>query len=130
VQGALDWLAAQAPDAVPMIYATAEPDAVRAVQARLGTGEAGALVEDALAQLAQVARGLGIRRFVVAGGETSGAVTQALGVTRLEIGAEIAPGVPWCFAGSGGDAMALALKSGNFGAESFFTDALDKPGAR
>ncbi|TNF58992.1 MAG: hypothetical protein EP307_11205, partial [Rhodobacteraceae bacterium] len=58
------------------------------------------------------------------GGETSGAVTQALGVADLDIGPEIAPGVPWCFATSGGRPIALALKSGNFGATSFFTDAL------
>ena len=62
--------------------------------------------------------------FVVAGGETSGAVTQALSVRRLAIGDEIAPGVPWTFSTSGGHPIALALKSGNFGAETFFADAL------
>ena len=65
-----------------------------------------------------------MRRFVVAGGETSGAVTKALGITRLEVGREIAPGVPWCFAESGGHRVAITLKSGNFGAETFFADAL------
>lgn len=124
VQDALDWLARQSQDAAPILYATAEPEAVRAAQAELGTAQAGALVEQALAQLAVAARQLGIRRFVVAGGETSGAVTQALGVTRLGIGREIAPGVPWTFAQSGGHPVALALKSGNFGAETFFADAL------
>ncbi|WP_179380630.1 3-oxo-tetronate kinase [Jannaschia marina] len=114
------WLRAQDPAARKIIYATAEPKAVAAVQEKLGVGRAGALVEDALAQLAQDARGLGIRRIVVAGGETSGAVTRALDVDRLRIGPEIAPGVPWCFAGDG---LALALKSGNFGAETFFDDA-------
>ena len=58
-----------------------------------------------------------------AGGETSGAVTKALGVSRLDIGVEIAPGVPWTFCDSDGHQIALALKSGNFGAETFFTDA-------
>ncbi len=66
----------------------------------------------------------GARRFVVAGGETSGAVAQALGITRLDIGPEIAPGVPWCMANSDGQAVAITLKSGNFGAERFFAQAL------
>ena len=118
------WLAAQNPAATPLIYATAEPDDVRAAQDALGVAEAGALVEEALARLALDARDRGARRFVVAGGETAGAVTRALGVTRLTIGAEIAPGVPWTFSESGGHAVALALKSGNFGAETFFSDAL------
>jgi len=122
----LDWLKAQPKDATPLIYATAEPDAVRAAQDKLGVARAGALVEDALAQAAVAAKASGIRRFVVAGGESSGAVTSALGVTRLEIGTEIAPGVPWCFARTGDETIALALKSGNFGAENFFAEALDR----
>lgn len=126
VQPALDWLAAQDPAAVPLIYATAPPDKVRTVQDRLGAAAAGQLIEDALAALARTAHEAGVRRFVVAGGETSGAVTQALGVRQLDIGAEIAPGVPWCFAAKGDHEIALALKSGNFGAESFFSDALAK----
>ncbi|WP_308916632.1 3-oxo-tetronate kinase [Jannaschia sp. LMIT008] len=120
---ALDWLAAQDLTRAPLIYATAPPDAVRAAQDRLGAAEAGALVEAALAACAVAARDAGAGRFVVAGGETSGAVTQALGVTRLDIGPEIAPGVPWTFCDSGGRRIALALKSGNFGAETFFADA-------
>jgi uncharacterized protein YgbK (DUF1537 family) len=126
VQGALDWLAAQDEAATPLIYATAPPEKVRAVQERLGVAAAGHLIEDALASLARAAHDAGVRRFVVAGGETSGAVTQALGVSQLDIGAEIAPGVPWCYAQSGDHEIALALKSGNFGAESFFSDALAK----
>ncbi|WP_299831091.1 3-oxo-tetronate kinase [uncultured Roseobacter sp.] len=123
---ALDWLATQSLDAAPIIYATAEPEDVRAAQAELGTARAGQVVEAALAELAIKARGRGTRRFVVAGGETSGAVTQALGVSRLDIGAEIAPGVPWTFCESGGHQIALALKSGNFGTEDFFGTALAK----
>lgn len=126
VGAAREWLAAQPAGSAPLIYATAEPDAVRLAQSRLGTGRAGEMVEEALAALARLARDRGRHRFVIAGGETSGAVTQALAVTRLDIGAEIAPGVPWCFATSGGDRIALALKSGNFGAESFFSDALTR----
>ncbi|MEM6944047.1 MAG: 3-oxo-tetronate kinase [Pseudomonadota bacterium] len=121
---ALDWLSAQRGDAVPILYATAEPDAVRQAQERLGAARAGSIVEEALAAIAIAARDSGRRRFVVAGGETSGAVTKALGITSLDIGAEIAPGVPWCFAKSGGAEIAITLKSGNFGAETFFADAL------
>jgi uncharacterized protein YgbK (DUF1537 family) len=60
---------------------------------------------------------------IVAGGETSGAVTKALGVTQLDIGTEIAPGVPWTYCHSDGHQIALTLKSGNFGTETFFTEA-------
>lgn len=122
---ALDWLAAQSLSAAPLVYATAEPASVKAAQARLGAARAGEIVEEALAALALAARDRGARRVVVGGGETSGAVTKALGVSQLDIGQEIAPGVPWTFCDSGGHRIALALKSGNFGAESFFTDALD-----
>ena len=124
-QAALDWLAAQDLADAPILYATAEPDAVRAAQDKLGTARAGEIVEQALANLAVAAREQGARRFVVAGGETSGAVTQALAVTRLDVGREIAPGVPWCFAESGGTQIAITLKSGNFGAQDFFAGALD-----
>ncbi|WP_091845206.1 3-oxo-tetronate kinase [Palleronia pelagia] len=125
-QAALDWLVAQDLADAPLIYATAEPDEVRAAQDKLGTAQAGEIVEQALARCARAARESGARRFVVAGGETSGAVTQALGVARLEIGPEIAPGVPWCFATSDGHDIAITLKSGNFGSEGFFSEALEK----
>ena len=120
-----DWLRAQPLDATPIIYATASPDEVRRVQEKLGRGRAGELVEAALGDLAVAARDAGRRRFVVAGGETSGAITQSLGVSRLDVGPEIAPGVPWCFAVSGGEQVAITLKSGNFGAEGFFATALE-----
>ncbi|MEX5729556.1 uncharacterized protein Ga0609869_002909 [Rhodovulum iodosum] len=123
---ALDWLEKQSLEAAPLIYATADPEEVRAAQETLGTVRAGEVVEAALARLAVAARDRGARRFVVAGGESSGAVTQALGVTRLDIGAEIAPGVPWTYCDSAGARLALALKSGNFGAETFFADALSR----
>ncbi|MBB4569456.1 3-oxo-tetronate kinase [Rhizobium leucaenae] len=122
---ACEWLSAQAPDVTPIIYATAEPNDVRATQQRLGTERAGMLVEAALAACAVKARDLGYRRFVVAGGETSGAVTKALGITQLDVGAEIAPGVPWCFARTAGHDVAITLKSGNFGSDDFFTKALE-----
>ena len=121
---ALEWLREQPADGTPMIYATASPDAVRAAQEYLGTARAGQLVENALADLAKAAFAAGRRRFVVAGGEASGAVSQALGLSRLDIGAEIAPGVPWTFTTVDGEPIAITLKSGNFGDRDFFTTAL------
>ncbi|MCL4107558.1 UNVERIFIED_CONTAM: hypothetical protein GTU68_022019 [Idotea baltica] len=125
-QAARDWLRQQDPTETKIIYATAEPSDVRAAQAELGTARAGEIVEAALAQLALDARAQGTRRFVAAGGETSGAITKALGVTRMTIGVEIAPGVPWTYCESGGHPIALTLKSGNFGQPTFFADALKK----
>lgn len=110
----------------PLIYATATPAEVCAAQEALGRDRAGAVVEEALAAIARAAHKVGVQRFVVAGGETSGAVTQALGVERLTIGPEIAPGVPWCLGESGDVQIALALKSGNFGDAAFFATALEK----
>ena len=83
------------------------------------------MIERTLATAASASRDLGARRFIVAGGETSGAVTKALGVDRLSVGREIAPGVPWTFCESGGHEIALTLKSGNFGTQTFFTVAAD-----
>ncbi|MFD8192879.1 3-oxo-tetronate kinase [Streptomyces wuyuanensis] len=121
---ALAFAAARLGDGPVLVYSTEAPEAVRTVQGRLGAAEAGDLVERALAA---VARGLvdrGVRRLVVAGGETSGAVVRALGVTALRIGPQIDPGVPWCAARlAGGDTLHLALKSGNFGGPAFFTAA-------
>jgi 3-dehydrotetronate 4-kinase len=122
---ACDWLSTQTPDTNPIIYATAAPAEVQAAQEKLGAERAGALIEAGLAACAVKARELGFRRFVVAGGETSGAVTKALGITQLDIGAEIAPGVPWCFAKTAGHNVAITLKSGNFGNENFFSKALE-----
>lgn len=121
---AIEWLSSQGLSLAPMVYATAEPAQVLEVQRKLGRAKAGELVEQALAALAVAARDLGAARIVVAGGETSGAVTQALDVSRLDVGREIAPGVPWTFAESCGKPISLALKSGNFGGPEFFEDAL------
>ncbi|HTR82880.1 MAG TPA: nucleotide-binding domain containing protein, partial [Reyranella sp.] len=87
---------------------------------------AGALIEDAMARIADGLVARGARRLVVAGGETAGAVVQALGVRSLRIGAEIDPGVPWTYAQGSGEPLLLALKSGNFGAPDFFTKAFAK----
>ncbi len=106
-----------------LIYATATPDEVKAVQRELGVNEAGHLVESTLASIARGLRERGVRKFVVAGGETSGAVVQALDVRTLRIGAQIDPGVP-ATATTDAEPLALALKSGNFGTVDFFEKAL------
>jgi uncharacterized protein YgbK (DUF1537 family) len=104
------------------VYATAEPAEVAAAQAKLGTERAALLIEDAFRVVAEKLAAAGVRAFVVAGGETAGAVVGALGVRALAIGPEIDPGVPWTRAV--GDApLWLALKSGNFGSEDFFAHA-------
>jgi 3-dehydrotetronate 4-kinase len=120
--GAVRWLAEQSADDAVLIYATAEPAAVRKAQAALGMSRAGALVEEAMAEIAAVAVKRGATRLIVAGGETSGAVVQALGARALAIGPEIDPGAPWTRVVDG-PAVALALKSGNFGKDDFFTRA-------
>jgi len=106
-----------------LIYATSSPDEVKAVQRELGVEHAGALVEQALGDIASGLYEAGVRRFVIAGGETSGAVVQALDVQILHIGAQIDPGVPATVT-SGATPLALALKSGNFGGRDFFSKAL------
>jgi 3-dehydrotetronate 4-kinase len=105
-----------------LVYATAEPDDVRRAQRELGVAQAGELVERAMGTIASGLVDAGVRRLVVAGGETSGAVVQALGVTMLRIGEQIDPGVPWTQAA--GRPLLLALKSGNFGTVDFFAKAL------
>jgi uncharacterized protein YgbK (DUF1537 family) len=106
-----------------LIYSTTDPEQVKSVQRRLGQERAAALVEETLARIAREIVGQGVRRLVVAGGETSGAVVSALGVKALAIGPPIDPGVPWTLA-VGEPRVALALKSGNFGAPDFFEKAL------
>ncbi|MBX2854164.1 MAG: four-carbon acid sugar kinase family protein [Rhodobacteraceae bacterium] len=121
---ALEWALEQLNgDAAVLISSSQTPDQVQTAQERLGPDRATELVEGALAEIAKAARARGVRRFVVAGGETSGAVAQALGVSRMTVGPSIAPGVPWC-ASLDEEPVALALKSGNFGGEGFFADAL------
>ena len=110
-----------------LIYSTASPQAVARVQSELGRERAGALVERALGSLATELVAEGARRLVIAGGETSGAVVTALGVTGLRVGPEIDPGVPWT-ASLDDRPVALALKSGNFGSDDFFTKAFRKLG--
>ncbi|KAA0688129.1 four-carbon acid sugar kinase family protein [Neorhizobium sp. P12A] len=107
----------------PLIYSSADPQEVRAAQEVLGRQKAGELVEDFLAKTATELRMKGVRRLIVAGGETSGAVVGALKPSALYIGPEIDPGVPWTLTMGDEQPMALALKSGNFGAPDFFIKA-------
>ncbi len=105
-----------------LIHASAPPEAVRAAQEALGRERAGDLVERAMAAIARGLVEAGVRRLVVAGGETSGAVCTALGIRALRIGPQIAPGVP-ATVSLGHPPLALALKSGNFGGPDFFLEA-------
>jgi uncharacterized protein YgbK (DUF1537 family) len=122
VERALDWAAQRLEEKPFLITASAAPERVDYIQERLGRDRAGRIVETALAEIAQGLVGRGVRRLVVAGGETSGAVVQALGIRGLRIGPQIDPGVPWT-ASLDDPPLALALKSGNFGSKDFFTRA-------
>ena len=119
----LAWAAPFLKDGPVLVYSTAEPEAVKQVQAQLGVAEAGALVEHALAAAARGLVDLGVQQLVVAGGETSGACVQALDIAQLQIGPQIDPGVPWCHSPCAAGGLHIALKSGNFGTEDFFTKA-------
>ncbi len=122
---ALEWATPRV-DAKPiLIYSTATPEQVGAAQKQLGREHAGTMVEEALGKIAKGLVAAGARRLVVAGGETSGAVVSALGVQGLYIGKEIDPGVPWTYS-IGEPTLALALKSGNFGTQDFFTKAFER----
>lgn len=120
----LDWIDRQPRDKPFLVYSSDDPEAVREVQERLGRIAAGTIIEDLLGQVAAALPSRGVTRLIVAGGETSGAVMHALKAGVLTIGPEIDPGVPWTLSRAGVD-MALALKSGNFGAEDFFLKAWD-----
>jgi 3-dehydrotetronate 4-kinase len=117
------WAKPLLPQGPVLVYSTAEPEAVKAIQARLGVAEAGTLVEHALAAVARALAQAGVQQLVVAGGETSGACVQALGISQLQIGPQIDPGVPWCHAQGDAGQLHITLKSGNFGTDDFFTKA-------
>ena len=123
-EAALAWAGDRLGSEPVLIYSTAPPDRVSESQSQLGRERASALVERAMAAIAVGLVERGVGRLVVAGGETSGAVVSALGVRRLAIGPEIAPGVPWTVS-LGQPPVALALKSGNFGQDDFFLTALE-----
>lgn len=124
-QEALAWARARIGQGPVLIASSSTPDQVTAVQARHGRDAAGHAIEQAMADLAEGLMQSGVRRLIVAGGETSGAVVDRLKIPGFLVGAEIAPGVPVlrtiC---PTGDSKLLALKSGNFGGPRFFTDAV------
>uniref|UniRef100_UPI002FCE2BE3 nucleotide-binding domain containing protein n=1 Tax=Paracoccus binzhouensis TaxID=2796149 RepID=UPI002FCE2BE3 len=117
-RAAADWALAQ--PGLPLVYSSADPQAVRAVQDRHGGDLVAHRLEAFFAETARLLVAGGVTRLITAGGETSGAVVEGLAPGALEIGPEIAPGVP---AMRAGEALVLALKSGNFGAPDFFAAA-------
>ncbi|BEP59280.1 four-carbon acid sugar kinase family protein [Variovorax sp. V118] len=122
----LAWAAPLIDKGSVLVYSTAEAGAVKSVQGRLGVEEAGAMVERTIAAIARGLVERGVHQLVVAGGETSGACVQALGIAQMQIGPQIDPGVPWCHARSDAAPEAglhITLKSGNFGSDDFFTKA-------
>jgi uncharacterized protein YgbK (DUF1537 family) len=121
---ALQWATPLLADSTVLVYSTAEPADVTDIQQRLGVRQAGDMIEGMLATITRRLVERGVRQLVIAGGETAGACVQALGVAQLQIGSQIDPGVPWCHALTdvgGSAAIHLALKSGNFGSDDFFT---------
>ena len=125
VEEAIQWALTQIPKSPVLIYTTGPPEKVQEIQKALGEDQAGEIIESALTMVAQALAKTGVRKFVIAGGETSGAIVKALGMSKMQIGPEIAPGVPWCV-GLGEPPVLLALKSGNFGSVDFFHEALEK----
>lgn len=123
VEKAVDFVMGQQEGPAPLVYSSADPASIAAIQTKLGRDASGALMEDFLGSLAAQLDKHGVNRFLVAGGETSGAVVKALGVPALTIGQEIDPGVPWTRSHGRQTPIALALKSGNFGADDFFIKA-------
>jgi 3-dehydrotetronate 4-kinase len=109
-----------------LIYTSEAVEEVVKNQSELGSGNAGSLCENALAEIASSLVDNGVTQLIVAGGETSGAVVKRLEIDLLKIGPEIDPGVPWTLATARGKQLALALKSGNFGSEDFFLKAWER----
>jgi uncharacterized protein YgbK (DUF1537 family) len=122
---ALAWARERLGSGPVLITSSAAPGEVTALQARHGREASGHAIEQGMADIAEGLVQAGVRRLVVAGGETSGAVVDRLGIPGFLVGAEIAPGVPVLRAvGARAGDMLLALKSGNFGGPEFFSDAL------
>ncbi|GAB5517942.1 MAG: four-carbon acid sugar kinase family protein [Rhodothermales bacterium] len=119
----LDWAKPRLGDTPLVVASSADPTVVEAAQAKYGRAEVGSRIESILARIAAALVEQGVRRLIVAGGETSGAVIHALGVDGLQVGPAIAPGVPWVRPARSTQPLALALKSGNFGGDDFFAEA-------
>ena len=122
---ALAWAKGRLGESPVLIASSSTPDQVAALQLRHGRDAVGHAIEQAMAEIAEGLVQSGVCRLVIAGGETSGAVVDRLGIPGFLVGAEIAAGVPVLRAvGARGGDMLLALKSGNFGGPAFFSDAL------
>jgi uncharacterized protein YgbK (DUF1537 family) len=117
-QDVADWLLGA--DGLPLAYSSADPAEVARVQEQYGRNASSAALESFFANVARLTVAGGANRIITAGGETSGAVIEGLDLETLEIGPEIAPGVPALRARPD---LVVALKSGNFGAEDFFEKA-------
>jgi uncharacterized protein YgbK (DUF1537 family) len=126
LQEILTWAQARLLLGAVLIYSSATPDRVKEVQSQLGVQAAGSAIENLLGMVAQGLVGFGVGQLLLAGGETSGACVKALGIDQMQIGQQIDPGVPWCYAVAQNKPLHLALKSGNFGAPDFFTNAFSK----
>ncbi|GAA1169666.1 hypothetical protein GCM10009584_08200 [Ornithinimicrobium humiphilum] len=124
VAHALDWVDGLSDSATPLIYSSVPADQLREAQEALGAQQSAQLLESALALIAVGLIARGFRRLVSAGGETSGAIVDALRVSGVEVGQEVAPGVPWVFTLADAP-LALLLKSGNFGDVELFCRAVD-----
>ena len=124
IASAVAWALPRLKNGPVLIYTTDTPEAVRSIQQTLGRDKAGELAEHAQARIAQKLVDAGVRRLIVAGGETAGSVVSALNIKGLRIGPQIDPGVPWTTS-TDETPLALALKSGNFGAPDFFLKAFD-----
>ncbi|MFF8960343.1 3-oxo-tetronate kinase [Streptomyces sp. NPDC014894] len=126
-EAALAWYGALPPGGgAPVLYSSAAPGKLREIQRELGVERSAAVLERATGLIAAGLAGRGVRRLVAAGGETSGAVVAALGITGAHVGAEAARGVPWIHP-LGGRPPALLLKSGNFGGPGLLLDASADP---
>jgi uncharacterized protein YgbK (DUF1537 family) len=115
-----DWIEQQ--ENTPLVYSSADPEVVKAAQEKFGTDIIAEKIEGLMSSVAGEMANRGAMCIISAGGETSGAVVKGLEVAAMEIGPEIAPGVPALKDVDRG--LVLALKSGNFGGEDFFQDAL------
>ncbi|MCL4158864.1 UNVERIFIED_CONTAM: hypothetical protein GTU68_019586 [Idotea baltica] len=118
IESVVGWVLAQT--GVPLVYSSANPDEVASTQAKHTQAVASDALENFFAQLAQQLVAAGVTKLISAGGETSGAVVEALSLSSLALGPEIDPGVPALRAS---DDLVIALKSGNFGAPDFFEKA-------
>ncbi|AQT80973.1 hypothetical protein B1R94_19485 [Mycolicibacterium litorale] len=120
---ALDWYDRQLPASAPLIYTSLPPAKLRSAQAAIGAEHGATILDAAMGKVASGLVARGVRRLVIAGGETSGAVVRALGIAEGVIGGQAAPGVAWIVVDQTSPPLALLLKSGNFGDRSLLADA-------